>query len=170
MTKRTYRPVVRAGEIALIPLPDGLFAVIDADDIELVSPFSWRSRRSRSVRYVVSNLPRSPSGRGEITLHRLILPTGPGLVVDHIDGDTLNNRRSNLRVATSAENSRNRGPQSNNKTGFKGVYSNGRGKYVARIRVNRKGYHLGEFMDAQSAHAAYCAAAADLHGEFARHS
>lgn len=170
MTKRTNRPVLRLGDIGLVPLQNGLLAVIDADDIDLVGPLSWRSRRSRGVCYVVANLPRSPAGRGEITLHRLILPTAPGLVVDHIDGDTLNNRKSNLRAATSAENCRNRGPQSNNKTGFKGVYLSGDGKYVARIRANRKAYHLGEFMDAQSAHAAYCVAAADLHGEFARHS
>lgn len=88
--------------------------------------------------------------------------------VDHIDGNGLNNAISNLRAATAAENCRNRGANSNNKTGLKGVHLSRPGKWRASLRIGNRLKHLGYFSDPAEAHAAYCAAAAEAHGEFAR--
>jgi hypothetical protein len=114
------------------------------------------------------------SGKGEgktISMQRFIL----GLVfsdnrtADHRNGNTLDNRRKNLRIVTEDQSAQNRGMQSNNKSGFKGVYLSKRsGKYTAQIKANGHTYHLGECSTPEAAHALYCAAAEKLHGEFRR--
>jgi hypothetical protein len=93
----------------------------------------------------------------------------PAHEIDHADLDGLNNRIGNLREATRAENGCNRGINSNNKSGYKGVsWSKQRGKWQARIMLDYRTKFLGLFDTAESAHAAYVAAATELHGEFAR--
>ena len=86
--------------------------------------------------------------------------------IDHINLDRTDNRISNLRLATNGENSCNRGAQSNNKCGYKGVsYHKAAGKYEAKVsRV-----YLGLFPTAELAYAACCAARESLHGEFMNH-
>jgi hypothetical protein len=102
-------------------------------------------------------------------IHRVIwkLVTGkePPRQIDHRDQDFMNNRWNNLREATGHENQRNRGAQSNNTTGFKGVskYDN---RFRARIFFNGKTRCLGSFRTAEAAHAAYCTAAREHHGDF----
>jgi hypothetical protein len=103
-----------------------------------------------------------------LLLHRVITNCPPDMVVDHRNGRTLDNRRSNLRVCSRAENSRNRARNRNNKLGLKGVTQSPCGGYIAHIRVNGKGQYLGYFPSPESAHHAYCEAARRLHGEFAR--
>ena len=106
--------------------------------------------------------------------HRLVwkLVTGADpqdLDVDHIDGDRANNAWHNLRLATRSQNQRNRGPQANGTSGFKGVcFSKRRQKWRARLNVGYVEHHLGYFDTPEEAHAAYLAAAERLHGEFAR--
>jgi hypothetical protein len=93
----------------------------------------------------------------------------PAEEIDHIDGNPLNNRWKNLRLATRGENQFNRGADYTNTSGYKGVtYHKQCRKWVARIGHKRKSYHLGLFETAKTAHAAYCEAAIRLHGEFAR--
>jgi hypothetical protein len=102
-------------------------------------------------------------------MHRAILRAGDGHNVDHIDGDGLNNRRSNLRFATTAQNSANRGKQKNNTSGFKGVRWHKRDKrWRAVIGINGKTKQIGSFKTPEAAYDAYCAAARELHGVFAR--
>lgn len=92
----------------------------------------------------------------------------PAAQVDHINGNRSDNRIANLRLATARENSRNAGMSRNNTSGYKGVFwERGCGKWRASITVNRKTIHLGVFVSAPEAHAAYCAAAKKYHGEFA---
>lgn len=100
-------------------------------------------------------------------LHRVICKPGPGKVVDHINGNKLDNRRENLRACTNTENLRNRAMHKNNKAGVKGVFARG-SKFRAQIRSDGKRYHLGTFDTPEAAGAAYAAAATRLHGEFAR--
>lgn len=89
--------------------------------------------------------------------------------VDHINGIKDDNRIANLRLATNAENNRNVGKQSNNKSGFKGVtWHTSAKKFQARIMANGKYKHLGLFQTAAAAAFAYDQAAADLHGSFAK--
>jgi hypothetical protein len=91
----------------------------------------------------------------------------PDCLVDHRDGDGLNNRWRNLRCASHAQNHQNRRMDSRNSCGLKGVERNGPG-YSARIGVNGTRLYLGYFDTPEAAHAAYVAAAQHHFGEFAR--
>lgn len=91
----------------------------------------------------------------------------PANDIDHINGCKTDNRMSNLREATRAQNVRNTGLRRGNNSGFKGV-SRLRGKWQAKIGVNYKQIYLGVFDDPEKAAAAYREAAAKYHGEFAR--
>jgi len=88
---------------------------------------------------------------------------------DHINGDRADNRIVNLRLATRAENQRNKRMSSRNQTGYKGVHWRTKNqKWTAIINDRGKNVFLGYFDDPKSAHAAYCDAAKRFHGEFAR--
>jgi hypothetical protein len=95
----------------------------------------------------------------------------PLALLDHKNGDPDDNRMENLREATHCQNSQNVGVRSNNSAGLKGAsqfnrkYS--RAKYRSSITINKKRIFLGLFHTAEAAHAAYCKAAAEMHGEFA---
>lgn len=102
-------------------------------------------------------------------LHRFILNPDHGDEVDHVNGDGLDNRRQNLRTCSHAENMRNARLRCNSRSGFKGVcWVAKRGMWAARIYVHGKQVYLGCFPSPEEAHQSYCAAAARLHGEFAR--
>ena len=98
-------------------------------------------------------------------MHRGYLPDE----IDHIDGNGLNNDVENLRAATRSQNGSNRGTQTNNTSGFKGVsWHKTSNKWQAVIKFDGKQRHLGYFDTPDAAHEAYKAAAKRLHGEFAR--
>lgn len=93
----------------------------------------------------------------------------PDSDIDHRSTDKLDNRMSNLRKATNAENMRNKRARRDNKCGLKGVcWNTSNKKWKAQISIDGKVMYLGLFDNAESAHSAYCAAAEKLHGEFAR--
>lgn len=152
-----------------IPLNRGYFALVDDEDYERVMQFKWSYRISRGHVYACRMDYASSGERTSVPLHRFIVGASKGVFVDHIDGDTLNCRRYNLRQCSNAENLRNRGAQKNNKSGYKGVcWANGIQKWMAQIKVNRKTIHLGNFDDVLEAAQAYRAAAIKYHGEFAK--
>ena len=91
----------------------------------------------------------------------------PDMAIDHINGNNLDNRFSNLRLATHGQNLMNRGPQKNNKLGIKGVYQRGN-KYRSHICKKGKRQALGSFDTPEEASAAYKRAAKEQFGEFAR--
>lgn len=89
------------------------------------------------------------------------------IILDHIDGNRSNNRPENLRIATKSTNGMNRGKQSNNTSGFKGVsFRKDVNKWLAKITKNGKAYHVGLFDTKEKAALAYCQAASEIHGEF----
>lgn len=94
----------------------------------------------------------------------------PDAIIDHKNGDPLDNRLCNLREATPSQNSWNMRLHSRSSSGLKGAYKHSLqpGKWIAIICKNRKQKNLGTFDTKEAAHAAYCAAARDLFGEFAR--
>ena len=102
-------------------------------------------------------------------LHRIIMGEPDGKEVDHINGNTRDNRRENLRLCNRAENGRNRGKLSNNTSGFKGVsWNKETDKWRASIMVgDGKQKHLGYFDDPETAYQSYCLAATKYHGKFA---
>lgn len=140
--------------------------LIDEEDIPILADYRWFIIAPRSIycRYVVRRM--------NILLHREILPPPPGLVVDHINGNTLDNRRSNLRCITHAQNMAHHHNYHyrRSKTGYIGVYETANGRFNALISdgVPRKLRSLGTFDVAEDAARARDAAAYALNGEFAR--
>ncbi|MBN4665435.1 HNH endonuclease [Pandoraea nosoerga] len=108
---------------------------------------------------------------GHIGVHRLAIAIVAGTwpeVVDHVNGDTLDNRLENLRACTKAQNCMNRKRNRANRSGLKGVSSlPNSSRWQARIQHKGVQIHLGMFDTPELAHAAYVAAARNLHGEFA---
>lgn len=152
----------------LIPLTQGQFAKVDAEDFERLSKYKWRAYwnpRAKSF-YAVRWSPRNHYERRLIYMSREILNAQSGVQVDHIFHDTLDNRKSQLRPCTQTENSRNHRTARRNKSGLKGVTSDGN-RWRATIRVNGLQKHLGSFKTPEQAHEAYKNAALEMHGKFA---
>jgi hypothetical protein len=105
-------------------------------------------------------------GRKSVLMHRVVLNAPDGFLVDHINGNTLDNRRENLRLCNKTENLRNRGKTKLNSVGYKGV-TRKRGRFSAGISVGGKHISLGSFSDPIEAARAYDAAAKKYFGEFA---
>lgn len=151
--------------VALIPLwaRGGKLAgsaKVDAQDAVLVSKNRWSVVKSG---YAVARI----SGGEFIYMHRLIIPKVSNEVVDHINGDKLDNRRVNLRVCAQHENMKNVAIKKNNSSGYPGVSKVGSG-WRARIVHDRKEYSLGRFSTFEQAVAARKKAEVELSGSFAR--
>ena len=154
----------------LIPLTQGKFAIVDDEDFAWLSQLKWHAQcEHKGMRWQNWNARNRIKG----AMHRLILAAPRALEIDHVNGDGLDNRRVNLRLATSVENKRNQRRHTPKTFPFKGVahhYSNGKrsNRYLARIVVNRRHKFLGSFLTIEEAALAYNAAALKHYGEFAR--
>lgn len=149
-----------------ISLSRGKFAIVDDEDYKKLSVFKWHVLNSGRRFYAARHA--NDGTKRYLLMHREILQTSSGLVSDHINGDGLDNRRCNLRVATFSQNSANRGKQRDNSSGFKGVYFyKNDNRWFAQIKVNQKAISLGRFASREEAHNAYAEAARKYYGEFA---
>jgi hypothetical protein len=149
-----------------IPLTRGLVAVVDAADYDDLAQFKWHvAANDTSGPYAVRST-KSQGKRAKERMHRRLLPAA--LIVDHINGNGLDNRRSNLREATTAENMRNRsGLAIDNTSGYRGVHwRKDRQKWRAWICVDHRGRHLGLFGTAEEAAYAFDDAALKLFGDY----
>ena len=145
-----------------IQLKNGGVAVIDPQDVTAVYGRVWRKSH---FGYAVSTI---PGEQRHVWMHRLITQAPDGMDVDHIDGDRLNNRRSNLRICERCQNLWNTGRHSDSRSPFKGICHKGNGRWVARIMVRGKRMHLGTFGSAELARDAYLIAAKEMHGVFSK--
>ncbi len=147
-----------------LPLPGGYITIIDSEDEPLVRSYPWYVCRGPSgIIYVASKR----RGESPVLMHRLIMGAREDDLVDHRDGNGLNNRRGNLRLCSPTQNAANRRLSTANTSGFKGVSKTKNGRYRAVIRLNRRQVHLGYFIDAESAATAYDEAARSAFGDFA---
>lgn len=136
-------------------------AIIDLDDIDIVSSIKWHY--SKTDGYVYGYV----SGK-QIAIHRLVTNAPDGHDVDHINHNKLDNRKSNLRVVTHAQNLANRGLLTSNTSGHTGVYWNkDRSKWQVQIRVNGKNKCMGRYDKLEDAVIARKIATQKYHGEFA---
>ncbi len=152
-----------------IRLQGGLSVIVDEIDFEKISGFKWYAMKARNERYYARH-DAIFNGNVVCTLmHRLIAQAEIGSCVDHINGNGLDNRRSNLRIAPGNANRWNRGPAKSNH-GYKGVYKVERPnsiRYRATLRANKVVYRLGSYLTPEEAAAAYDRKAIEIHGEFA---
>lgn len=151
----------------------GANAIVDDDTYIWANRWKWSNDRNYAVRrkYISYKMVdgKKKQKYGKVYLHREVIKAKPGQTVDHINGNKLDNRRSNLRICSMQENAYNRRTQSNCKSGIKGVYWHKRGhKWCVEIRANKKKYYLGLYESKSEAKSVYQEAAKRLHGEFAR--
>lgn len=157
-----------------VHLPGGYVAFVDDDLWPLVRLYTWHVAKSRNTYYAWTNVRHPEKEELAYTrkgMHQLVMGTqlGDGQQIDHVDGNGLNNQRSNLRFATTQQNMANRQAMSGGSSSYKGVHWDKRTqKWRAQISVNGKQRHLGVFTDELEAAQAYDKAALEAHGEFAR--
>lgn len=150
-----------------VPLSRGLFALVDdADYARVIAAGPWHVRPNGPRAYAQRRMLRTGVRQTTQSLHTFL--TGWPLV-DHINGDGLDNQRHNLRQATGTQNNANARRRADNRSGFKGVSRRpDRRSWHARIQADRKLRHLGDYATPEAAARAYDAAARELFGEFAR--
>jgi hypothetical protein len=156
--------------IRFIGLTKGQVAIVDEDDYERMMQWSWYACWQEGVQSFYAQRSARIDGRKTSHLmHREIMQPGEGLDVDHRYSITLDNRKSQLRVATTAQSLHNSRHRINNTSGFKGVsFAKDRAKFRAFIKWEGRSLALGAFDTAEEAHDVYMRKATELYGEFAR--
>lgn len=151
-----------------IELTQGKFAIVDKEDFDDLNKHKWHYAQGYARRNV-----RLKSGKRKIIfMHRVIAETPENLITDHINGNTLDNRKKNLRNIPPELNTLNARKKTPGRSLYKGVTFHKRkvdkfGKWVARIQVNQKSIKLGYFNSETQAALAYNAAAKKYHGKYA---
>jgi hypothetical protein len=159
----TRAELLTIGDIALIPLPRGSVSMIDSEDARLVLQYRWSSNGKRVARAVKKN-----EEWFTLWLHRVLLDAPDGVLVDHKNGNGLDNRRSNLRLASHAQNQFNAKKSTGFSSSYKGVnWLHKLGKWGAKITVNYRQIHLGCFTSEIEAGRAYDDAARRYFGQYA---
>ena len=145
-------------------LTKGKSTMVDSEDYELVSQYNWYASESEKGRFYA----KSYSNGKRLFLHRVLMNASKGYEVDHINRNTLDNRRKNLRVCTSSQNSQNISSHKDSTSQHKGVnWDASRKKWKSRIFVGQKEMFLGRFYYEHEAAQAYNEAAIKHFGEFA---
>jgi hypothetical protein len=132
----------------VIPLTRGYVAIIDADQAEWVTKLTWHARGKGHHIYAA----RFKPGGEHMDLHRALMDCPAGLCVDHINGNTLDNRKANLRICTHAQNMRNRHTESE---AIGCYYDTKRCQWRTRVQRDGQTFNLGRFDTQEEAEAAY---------------
>lgn len=140
-----------------IPLTQGLFAIVDDVDYELLNQWKWYAHKNGRVFYATRHISKTKS----LKMHQEIIGETPGFVCDHINGDGLDNRRDNLRTVTNRQNLQNRHVESSSK--YPGVHwHKAIRRWQAQITINGYRKYLGVFISEEDAYATYLKAVSDL--------
>jgi len=156
----------------VIELTQGKVAIVDGADYERVSKYKWYAKKGWGTYYAIRGKRVYKNGKyvrvKQIPMHRWLMNAPGEKLVDHRDHNGLNNRRSNLRLATPTENAQNRRVKRTSRLQLKGVnYRPKGGVFEASLRDNGKRIYLGRFKKADDAASAYDEKAKEVHGEFA---
>jgi hypothetical protein len=160
------RPVIlcECGDHAWCPITQGFVTMVSPQDAHLLKDHFWFAVKQK--RKMVNHYVRSKSGGG--MLHKRILKVGAGLLVDHRNRNSLDNRRPNLREATRSQNGANRRKGLKATSRFLGVsFNKANGKWHAQIQIRHVNRSLGFFVNEADAAQAYRIAARQEHGDFA---
>ena len=138
-----------------IPLTQGKIALVDDDDYELLSKFKWHAYKDRKVFYARRTfISEDKSKRKLVYMHQILISIPKGFQCDHINRNSLDNRRINLRVATSRQNNINHGrTKTSNHPGV--CFEKFTGRWKAQIGFGKKNYNLGRYDTEEEAHQAY---------------
>lgn len=154
-----------------IPLTQGKVALVDDEDAHLAQ-LRWFADKHSHTFYAARNKPKvNGKHQGLIRLHQMVMGAPPpGMEIDHINGNGLDNRRSNLRFVSHKQNQHNhRARRAKTGTHFKGVYWHSLKRYWwSQIQVDGKSICLGLFPTPEAGARAYDEAALRYHGEHAR--
>lgn len=158
----------------LIELTQGRLATVDNEDFERVNKYTWQVNPAGYAMtdvYTPSTGYRSKDHKAtKVSMHRMVMGEPEDMEVDHINHDTLDNRQSNLRIVTHAQNMANMKTHRDSKTGVKGVYIHRSGlarPYRARITFYGNVIDLGLYATVEEASTAYNDMAKQLNGELA---
>lgn len=151
-----------------IKLTQGKYAIVDDKDYFNLNKYNWHyAIYGKEKGYAKRNNPNKTPAL--LRMHRVIINAKKGQEVDHINGNTLDNRKNNLRIVTRSQNMMNTGLRITNKSGFKGVSWDKRwNNWVANVWKDGKEIYVGCFKNKKEAAKAYNNAAIKHHGEFAR--
>lgn len=142
-----------------IALSQGKYAIVDDEDFEELNLYKWSlkkdSKSKRGLCYAIrSEYPDKDWNKSKtVIMHRVIMNAGGNEIIDHINGDGLDNRKENLRVVSNRANLNNR--HSKKKSKYPGIYFSKKKRWIARITINGKRKYIGSFKNEKEAYKAY---------------
>lgn len=156
-----------------IPISKGRIAIVDAEDFAFINQWKWKYSNGRAMRTqhvgTVGNWRDGKRKDKAVMMHRVIMDAPQGMDVDHINGNPLDNRKSNLRICEHQQNKGNTKKPISNKSGYKGVSWDKVNKmWLVSTSYFGKSYNFGRFSNLVEAALEYDNVAKQLHGEYAR--